>query len=206
MSNKQMNISHIYAGNPLDRGDRERRDEEWLANRAKDPGSKFLPLWDLKVLISNRSDPGLAWLDVDGLRQLEIEASAIFLGLRDHEAYFAIDISKSGNAVRELQETEAWRFEDARTVTEYLSGPGSGIVAQARAQISWHSRNGFCSICGHETFVRRGGHVRQCSKRVLPASQRRRQWSTEGPWVETGLSFSLHIDANCRSLFFVGLT
>ena len=164
MSNEQPNISHIYAGNPLDRGDRERRDEKWLADRANDPGSKFLPLWDLKVLISNGSDPGLGWLGLDGLRRQEIETSAIFLGLRDQEAYFAIDISKSGNAVRELQESGDWRFEDARTVTEYLSGSDSGIVAQARAQISWHSRNGFCSICGHETFVKRGGHVRQCSK------------------------------------------
>ena len=29
------NISHVYAGNPLDRGDRERRDEEWLAANAR---------------------------------------------------------------------------------------------------------------------------------------------------------------------------
>jgi NAD+ diphosphatase len=163
MSNKQQNISHIYAGNPLDRGDRERRDEKWLADRAKDPGSKFLPLWDLKVLVSNGSDNSLGWLGFDGLDRLAIEATAIFLGSRDRTAHFAIDISKNGDAARELQENGAWKFEDARTVTEYLSGSDSGIVAQARAQINWHSRNGFCSICGHDTIMKRGGHVRQCS-------------------------------------------
>ena len=48
MSNKQLNISHVYAGNPLDRGDRERRDPKWIADRANDLRSKFLPLRDLE--------------------------------------------------------------------------------------------------------------------------------------------------------------
>ena len=164
MSNNQQYISHIYAGNPLDRGERERRDEKWLAEKAKALGSKFLPIWDLKVPISNGSDYGLGWLGLDELGRLRIEASAIFLGLREQEAHFAIDITKSGPSVQNLQESQDWTFEDARKVTEYLSGSDSGIVAQARAQISWHSRNGFCAICGHETFVKRGGQVRQCSK------------------------------------------
>ena len=53
---------------------------------------------------------------------------------------------------------------DARTVTEILNGTDSGIVAQARAQVDWHNRNGFCSTCGHETFMKRGGQVRQCCR------------------------------------------
>lgn len=158
-----MDISHVYASNPLDRGDRERRDEAWLKDKAKDPGSKFLPLSDLNVLIANGSQQGLRWLGVDEIARLGIDSSEVFLGLRDGEAYFAIDISKNQRAVEELQESGDWRFEDARSATEYLSSPDSGIVAQARTQINWHNRHGFCSICGHATFVKRGGQVRQCS-------------------------------------------
>jgi len=158
-----MDISHVYAGNPLDRGDRERRDEAWLQDKAKDPGSKFLPLQDLNVLIANGSQQGLGWLSFDDLARLGIDAGEVFLGLRDGEAYFAIDISQSHRAVEELQESGDWRFEDARSATEYLSGSDSGIVAQARIQINWHNRNGFCSICGHATFVKRGGQGRQCA-------------------------------------------
>ena len=164
MSDKRLSISHVFAGNPLDRGDRERRDEIWLANRTKDPGSKFLPMSDLNVLISDDPDQALGWLSADELSRLEIDASPIFLGLWEQKAYFAIDISENGPALRELQESGDWRFEDARSATEYLSGTDSGIIAQARIQINWHNRNGFCSICGHETFVKRGGQVRQCSK------------------------------------------
>ena len=158
-----MDISHVYACNPLDRGDRERRDEEWIAQKAKDPKSKFLPLRDLNVLISNGPNQGLGWLSIDKLGDLGIDTSAIFLGLLEEEAYFAVDVSSNDPALRDLQESGDWRFEDARTATVHLSGPDSGIVAQARIQVNWHNRNRFCSVCGHETFVKRGGQVRHCS-------------------------------------------
>lgn len=163
MRNKQLDISHVYACNPLDRGDRERRDEEWIAQKAKDPKSKFLPLRDLNVLISNGPNQGLGWLSIDKLGDLGIDTSAIFLGLLEEEAYFAVDVSSNDPALRDLQESGDWRFEDARTATVHLSGPDSGIVAQARIQVNWHNRNRFCSVCGHETFVKRGGQVRHCS-------------------------------------------
>jgi NAD+ diphosphatase len=164
MRKKRVNISHVYSGNPLDRGDRERRDEEWMAARSEDPSTRFLPMWELSVLISNGSQSGLGWLRLDDLRRLGIDTSTIFLGLRKQEAYFVVDISKNQGAARELQESGDWRFENARRATESLSGSDSGIVAQARAQVDWHNRNGFCSICGHGTFTKRGGQVRQCSK------------------------------------------
>ena len=163
MRNKRLDISHVYSSNPLDRGDRERRDDEWLARMATDPKSKFLPLQDLKVLISNGPDQGLGWLRVADLDRLEIDTRLIFLGLRGEEPHFTVDITDNGPAARDLQESGEWRFEDARSATEYLSGTDSGIVAQARIQVNWHSRNGFCSICGHETFIKRGGQARQCS-------------------------------------------
>ena len=164
MRQERSNITHVFAGNPLDRGDRERRDDEWLAAKAKDPKSKFLPMWDLNVLIANGSREVLGWLGFDDLRRLGVGTEPVFLGLSGGEPHFAIDISKNETAVGELRGNPETRFEDARTATQALSGADAGIVAQARAQISWHSRNGYCSVCGHETYMRRGGQVRQCSK------------------------------------------
>ena len=171
MNSNQSGVPHIYAGNLLDRGDQVRRDEAWLSQRAKDPGSRFLPMWDLNVLIANAQDAqgsnspeGLGWLGINELGDLEIDGNPIFLGLSDDTAHFVLDISKNERAVKRINESGRWRFEDARRATESLSGADSGIVAQARAQVIWHSRNGFCSICGHETLVKRGGQVRQCSK------------------------------------------
>ena len=156
-------ISHIYSGNPMDRGDRERRDERWISERARDPQSKFLPMWDLNVLISEGPQHSLGWLNPDDLGRLEVDTGPIFLGLSGGVAHFAIDVSPNTQAVQKLGEIGKWRFEDARSVTDLVSPAESGVVAQARSQINWHNTHGFCSKCGHKTSVRRGGQVRYCS-------------------------------------------
>ena len=111
-------------------------------------------MWDLNVLIAGGAQEELGWLGIDDLTRLGVDSTAIFLGIDGESAHFVVDISKNEQAVRELRESTERRFEDARTATEVLSGPDSGIVAQARAQVSWHSRNGFCAICGHETHMK----------------------------------------------------
>ena len=150
---------HVYAGNPLDRGERQRRDEAWLSARALDPSSRFLPLRELGILVSG---DGLAWVGADDLAGLGIEAAPVFLGLLDERAYFAVDVSGLAGAIGQLEAGDESRFEDARAAAGYLSGPDAGIVAQARAQIDWHTRNRFCSVCGHESEPKRGGQRRQC--------------------------------------------
>ena len=53
---------------------------------------------------------------------------------------------------------------DVRTAAESLSARDLGIAAQARAQVDWHNRHGYCSTCGHETTVKRGGQLRECPR------------------------------------------
>jgi len=155
-------MTHIYSGNPLDRGDHERRDEEWLSASAKAATSKFLPLWENTVMITEGSDQSLGWLDITDITRLGIEVEGVFLGLRDGSAHFTVDITKNENAVKDLKESGDWAFEDTRAVTGLISATDSGIVAQARAQINWHNKHGFCSVCGHPTEMKKGGHVRRC--------------------------------------------
>lgn len=159
-----MNFSHIYSGNPVDRGEKERRDDQWIADKAKDPTSRFLPLHDLNVMVTEGGEDGLGWINVADLERLGVDATPIYLGMLDGTTHFVVDISGQEKAVAELSEGNGYRFVDARSVTDIISRPDSGIVAQARAQVNWHNRNGFCAICGGETFVKRGGQVRKCSK------------------------------------------
>ncbi|MDP7239673.1 MAG: NAD(+) diphosphatase [Dehalococcoidia bacterium] len=151
----------------MDRGYRERRDERWLTDMARDENSRFLPLKDLNILMFQDPQIGLGWLGVDELRRLRIDSVPLFLGQMGNRmsqaSFFAVDISDHKKAAQALTDTGSYQFMDARTVTKYVSGEDSGIVAQARSQVNWHNRNGFCSICGHKTFIKRGGQVRQCS-------------------------------------------
>lgn len=162
MSNNLSRMTHVYAGNPLNRGDHERRDEEWLDVNSRASTSQFLPLWENTVMIPIGSEPGLGWLNGDDIQRLGIEVEGVFLGLRNGTPHFVVDITKNESAVKFLKESGEWTFEDTRAVTGFINGEDSGIVAQARAQINWHHRHGFCSVCGYPTYMKKGGHMRLC--------------------------------------------
>ena len=165
---------HIFAGNPLDRGEVERRDEDWINEKAKDPTSRFLPMRGPGVLVTADGADGevadgsaeasrLGWLDWSELEPHVTTAFPLFLGLLDGTAHFVIDLSKDEAAAGPIEALDGYRFEEARAAAEsLLNGPEAGIMAQGRAQINWHNRHGFCSVCGHPTVIKRGGQKREC--------------------------------------------
>ena len=160
--NERFGVPHVFAANPLDRGERERRDEEWITRTAKDPATRLLPMRDLNVPIAPGDEPALAWLAPGDLEQLGLSEEVVFLGLLDGAAHYIVDVSGDEPAAAALQDSGRLTFEDARSAAEYLSAPESGIIAQARAQLSWHNRHGFCSVCGQASYMARGGQVRRC--------------------------------------------
>ena len=153
---------HIFADNPLDRGDRERRDETWLAHKVMDSDTRILVMPELDVPLTDEEEVGLSWMSPRDLTWFGIEGDPVFLGLKDGVAHFAILVPASSGAAARLRNDPSIRFVDARTAAPIVSGSESGIIAQARAQLDWHNRHGFCSVCGERTAMGRGGHVRRC--------------------------------------------
>ncbi len=152
-----MNRPHTFAGNPLDRAEYERRDADWLAARERDPGSRFLPLRALDVLLEGEDPARLAWVSGDAAAGLN--GPRFLLGLRDGVAHFAVDVSEDN---QDLIESSERRYVDVRTAGMLLAAGDAGIAAQARAQVDWHARHGFCSVCGQPTEALRGGQQRTC--------------------------------------------
>ena len=154
---------HRFAGNPLDRGEQERRDEAWIESAAREHGSTFLPFRNLDVLVADHPHPRLGWLRADQLRSLAPDARPLLLGLREGVAHFAVDLSYCAAAVTWAEgQDPPWRFDDCRAAGTVLASAESGILAQARSQLDWHARYGFCSVCGNRTDSKRGGQVREC--------------------------------------------
>jgi NAD+ diphosphatase len=153
---------HVFAGNPFDRGDAQRRDRAWLDAQALNPHSRFLPLHQLEILIQTEPSFELGWLSPLALKALNVSIPPVFLGLQDGVAYFALDVSDVEDPLDKLNLGEAWTFQEARGAAAQLSTEASGIVAQSRAQVGWHQRHRFCSVCGQPTEPGRGGHVRTC--------------------------------------------
>ena len=161
-----LEIPHVFAGNPLDRGEILRRDEDWLAQAPSLPGARFLPMHRLKVALTENPSTGddkdatvrdLHWFDRPELDAHFTAGAVTLLGVDDNNLpHFAVDIP-------EAPETpNGYKFVDARHAAAALDTPSAGIVAHARAQLHWHAKNGFCAACGGPTEAGRGGQVRNC--------------------------------------------
>ena len=157
-----MSSSHTFSGNPFDRGERERRDEDWIAARVVDPASRFLPMHELNVPVSDGPGDGLIWVGAEELQRMGSFTRVYLLGLLGGIAHHVVDVSENGQAGPDLAYRGEYSYIDARTAAETLSISDSGIVAQARSQVDWHNRHGYCSTCGEATVVKRGGQIREC--------------------------------------------
>ena len=80
----------------------------------------------------------------------------------DGVSHFAVDLSTDAAAAERVEHDTGWHFEDCRSAGEQMSSVNTGMLSQARAQLDWNLRHGFCSVCGHATNKGRGGQVRQC--------------------------------------------
>ena len=154
----------VFAGNPLDRSDNERRDPEWLVACLADDRARYLPFRDLEVLVRPGSPPELAWLGPERLDDLDVREQAVLLGLRDGVPQLAIDVSALGARALEAlaADAENVEFAAARGVAAALPAGDSGVLAQARSLLDWHARHGFCAACGAATAPHLGGGVRRC--------------------------------------------
>ena len=78
----RVTLTHTFSGNPLDRGDLQRRDEAWLEGAARDQSARFVPMWQLNVLLRGTQAPELGWLSPGAIDQLRLETPPVVLGLR----------------------------------------------------------------------------------------------------------------------------
>ncbi|MDA1280190.1 MAG: NAD(+) diphosphatase [Chloroflexi bacterium] len=159
-----MSYTHIFAGNPFDRGDQERRDEELLRQLLRQDNVRILPFHRLNPLVKRESQAELAWIGHDFLDGLPPEAGGPkFLGFDvARNPYFAVDISVVEDPSHIAALAPGAKFEDGRAAATDIPGDQSGILAQARSNLNWHSQHRFCSVCGIESKSQRGGLMRQC--------------------------------------------
>ena len=157
-----MQHAHVFSGDPLDRADRERRDEQWIEARLADPKSRFLAFADMRVLVRHESSAELAWQDCACLAHLRDGATPVLLGNLDDVAHFAFDASGADGLTEHLAGQPQLVFEDPRAVATQLSIAQSGLLAHAKSLVDWHARHRFCANCGGATDSRSGGKERRC--------------------------------------------
>lgn len=152
--------TNFYSSGPLDRKGMQRRDPDWIAQRLRDPASRFVPVWRTRSLIKSRQAVFLDIAQVEPL--LQSADPVVFLGEWQDAAWFALDLSvlppeNFGETLR------AGEFKDLRFASMGLDRNEAAVLAYARGLLFWHRRHRFCGRCGAPTVVCEAGHARDCS-------------------------------------------
>ena len=130
---------------PIDRQAHRRGDAAWLQSVSAQ--ARYLPA-------------GLGTVAAHAGR-LSFAASGspdVFLGMRDGIAYFA-----------SVAPDEAPGMADLRGVALDLPEDQASLAAYAVGLVRWHSRHGFCGVCGAPTVSREAGHKRTCTNAFCAA-------------------------------------
>jgi len=156
---------NVFANSPLDRAAHFRADQDWLSNALADKRSLFIPVWKLMPFLIKARDGKreAGWVTAELALPLMPEgALAVFLGIHDGRAHFAIDVSSLPDPSADGVLAGLGSFADLRIVAEEIDPGDAAILAQAKSIIDWHQRHGFCANCGARTEAADAGYKRYC--------------------------------------------
>jgi NAD+ diphosphatase len=135
----------------LDRADHLRDDADALA--AAWPQARVLLLDDDGRALADASQQ---LFTPTGAQIGGVPATAVFLGLRDGNAWFA--------ATTASVEIDAPQRVDLRSAAATWSAFDATAFGQARAVLHWHARHRYCGACGGELEFVRAGWLGRCTR------------------------------------------
>jgi len=163
-----MERRNLFAGPYLDRNAHLRQDPAWFERALDDPGSRVIPVWQSRNLVTDEESPRAVLLDL----------SHVPLDARDPERLILLGVFGGAHCFAyELEALEApelqagARFEDLRLLTSRLKAADAGLLAYARAMVTWRKRHRYCGGCGSQTLASRGGHALVCTNPACRTEQ-----------------------------------
>src|SRR5215831_17931614 len=130
------NQPNVLAGPYIDRAAHRRKDLEWLEQAANDPRSLFVPVWGAQNLLL-RSGAGLNAMLLERSDTVFVSLeprnqSQVFLGIFRDRACFALELGGDDPPTPSIGE-----FQDIRMILGALPREEAGLLAYARALVSW---------------------------------------------------------------------
>ena len=152
--------SNVFAGPYVDRLTAQRQDPQAVAAALAGATARIVPLWRSRSLIVREPAPAACLLPLtDGLRQHLHTEELILLGEFQGQVAFAAELG--GEQPPDLDPHA--EFVDLRRASGMLGHGEAGLLAYARAMLSWRRRHRYCGFCGAPTRAEQAGHVMTCS-------------------------------------------
>lgn len=153
---------NTFSAFSLDRVPRRRRDSDWLANRLRDPATRFIPVWESRVLITDDSPPRPVLLRPEDLEHSSARAeSVILLGEGRGHTYFTLGLNSDETSPEGF--AQKGTFRRLRGVAALLDTEAAALLAYAQGMVHYHAQHKFCPACGAPTAMKEGGHLRVCT-------------------------------------------
>jgi len=158
MNNYEKSQRNMFVARNLDRAHNLRKNDGWIAERLKDPGSRFVPVSNSRVFVGNAELPRPVLLAPSQVEELLAGGrEPLLLGVEGGRAYFALEVDNvQGPGI-------PGRFVDLRGVAPLLSVTDGALLAYAKTLAHWHGRNRYCGACGSRSKVEEGGFARRCT-------------------------------------------
>jgi NAD+ diphosphatase len=158
---------NILAGPYVDRLSDWRKDEARMQAALEDPETVFVPVWrDLSLVCVHEEHASAHWFHASDLRGLDVRGY-VFLGQYRGHASFAVAVA----AETEIVVGAGVEARDLRMIASELAPEEAGLLAYARAMVTWRERHRFCGRCGAPTVPIQGGHVLRCSEDTCHTQQ-----------------------------------
>lgn len=162
-----------FGGDGLDRAAHLRADHAAQRTFWGRAGTRVLPLWRGKPLFA---PGGLGWIAATHRLVADRFDAAVFLGLSETAAHFAVDLPDwTAAAAPEMLDSfldtseqrhpdlpEAHGFAELRREMTRLGAQDAACAATARAILGWHGSHRFCARCGSESRRVEAGWQRHC--------------------------------------------
>jgi NAD+ diphosphatase len=150
-----------YSGGFVDRASDRRSDPGWVATLLDGPGTRLIPVWRDRCLVSGDPPAPVTSLDSGRRKPVLAAGTPLFLGRDGATGLFAADLSALDEA-RAVEAAGADRVGDLRAFAGTLGAADAAILAYARGLVHWNRNQQFCGSCGAATLLRHGGHLRVC--------------------------------------------
>jgi len=152
---------NVFAGPHVDRLKFARADAETAALAIAAGTARLIPVWRSRCPLIRAPAPSAFLLEFGVGPFADIDADElILLGEYGGRAVFTIEIQADSPPVL----ADGAEFADLRLAAGLLPHEEAGLLAYARAMVSFRHRHRFCGSCGAPTRPERAGRMMVCSK------------------------------------------
>ena len=153
---------NVFAGPHVDRLKFANADADSVARAIAEGSARLIPVWKSRCPVVRLPSPAACLLPFDSGPFAGIDVNELIL-LGEYQGLAILTTEIEGETPPALE--NGAEFADLRLAAALLPHEEAGLVAYARAMISFRHRHRFCGSCGAPTAPQQNGRVMVCQRK-----------------------------------------